>query len=339
MDNLSKTYYKPSSETAWTGRIDGHEAIHHRWHQSIKYLNLNHPLPFWNDNNRIDEQSFPSAIVLIGFACDEGVRRNFGRLGAKGGPSAIRAALSNLPTPIHELTLYDAGDICCDGKNLEAAQRHLGVAVQKIIKHGALPIVLGGGHEVTYGQYLGAKGAIGSGKGLGMVNFDAHFDNRTPGVNGPSSGTGFWQIAQDQHANSEKFNYLAVGIQRVGNTAALFQEAQQTSTLYILASDFHAAHEIEQLHQLTKFLIDIDHLYLTIDLDVFAAGYAPGVSAPSVLGIHPDPYFFRYLNCILQSGKLRTVDVAELNPTLDQDQRTAKLAAVLIDYMVHQLKP
>jgi len=36
---------------------------------------------------------------------------------------------------------------------------------------------------------------------------------------------------------------------------------------------------------------------------------------------------------------LRTVDVAELNPTLDQDQRTAKLAAVLIDYMVHQLKP
>lgn len=339
MDNLSKTYYKPSAETAWTGRIDGHETIHHRWHQSIKYLNLNHHLPFGKEVNRIDELTFPSAIVLIGFACDEGVRRNFGRIGAKGGPASIRAALSNLPTPTHDLSIYDAGDICCDGKNLEAAQRQLGVAVKKIIKHGALPIVLGGGHEVTYGQYLGTKGATASGKGIGVINFDAHFDNRTPGVNGPSSGTGFWQISQDQAANGEKFQYLAVGIQRVGNTAALFLEAQKTGTQYILASDFHSAHEIEQLHQLTKFLTEIEHLYLTIDLDVFAAAYAPGVSAPSVLGIQPDAYFFRYLNCILQSGKLRTVDVAELNPTLDQDQRTAKLGAVLIDYLVHQLKP
>lgn len=339
MDNLSKTYYKPSAETAWTGRIDGHETIHHRWHQSIKYLNLNHHLPFGKEVNRIDELTFPSAIVLIGFACDEGVRRNFGRIGAKGGPASIRAALSNLPTPTHDLSIYDAGDICCDGKNLEAAQRQLGVAVKKIIKHGALPIVLGGGHEVTYGQYLGTKGATASGKGIGVINFDAHFDNRTPGVNGPSSGTGFWQISQDQAANGEKFQYLAVGIQRVGNTAALFLEAQKTGTQYILANDFHSAHEIEQLHQLTKFLTEIEHLYLTIDLDVFAAAYAPGVSAPSVLGIQPDAYFFRYLNCILQSGKLRTVDVAELNPTLDQDQRTAKLGAVLIDYLVHQLKP
>ncbi len=70
-------------------------------------------------------------------------------------------------------------------------------------------IVLGGGHEVTFAHYSGIKKAFPNQK-IGIINLDAHFDNREPenGV-GASSGTGFWQIAQEGEIHS-----LHIGIQK-----------------------------------------------------------------------------------------------------------------------------
>ena len=76
-------------------------------------------------------------------------------------------------------------------------------------------------------------------------------------------------------------------------------------------------------------LKQLDHLYITIDLDVFGAAWAPGVSAVNATGLQPDAYFFRVLHYLFDSGKVRSMDIAEFNPRYDQDQRTAKLAATL----------
>jgi formiminoglutamase len=64
--------------SVWTGRVDtadGPNAL--RWHQMVK--------PLAADS--------PPGIVLIGFACDEGVRRNGGRVGAKDGPRVAPGAV------------------------------------------------------------------------------------------------------------------------------------------------------------------------------------------------------------------------------------------------------
>jgi formiminoglutamase len=68
--------------------------------------------------------------------------------------------------------------------------------VSIILQKNAKSIVLGGGHEVTFAHYSGIKKAFPNQK-IGIINIDAHFDNREPenGV-GASSGTGFWQIAR-----------------------------------------------------------------------------------------------------------------------------------------------
>lgn len=321
-------YYRPSSPNSWTGRVDGTEEEHLRWHQKVTCINLN--------SEQLRQSILP--IVLLGFACDEGVRRNQGRTGAADGPEALRKALSNIPIHDPTLSLWDAGDITCTDGQLETAQRELAQILGALLKAGAFPIVLGGGHEVTYGHYRGIRTYLDQQQPkkdptarIGIINFDAHLDNRQPGPTGPSSGTGFWQIEQEETTN---FHYLALGIQRSGNTKALFDRAQNSGTEYILAENF----QLESTKiRVQNFCQEVDHVYITIDLDVFASAHAPGVSAPSAWGLSPDAYFLSVLKTILRTGKTRSMDLAELNPSLDQDQRTAKLAAVLIDQILAEL--
>ena len=71
-----------------------------------------------------------------------------------------------------------------------------------------------------------------------------------------------------------------------------------------------------------------DDVYLTIDLDVLPAATAPGVSAPAALGV-PLSVVEAMVQRVRSSGKLRAADIAEYNPSLDQDKRTARAAARL----------
>src|SRR5438105_3820550 len=126
--------------SVWTGRDDtpteGPDAL--RWWQCVK--------PYREDTE--------PGIVLIGFACDEGVRRNGGRVGAKEGPRALRKALANMAWHGGKL-VYDYGDIACPNQDLESAQHRLAAAVARVVGSGHRPLVLGGGHETAWGTFQG----------------------------------------------------------------------------------------------------------------------------------------------------------------------------------------
>ena len=96
-----------------------------------------------------------SKVVIIGYACDEGVRRNNGRVGAKDGPDAIRKCMGKLPP-----RATDKGNITCKDGNLEKTQKELGEMVEKELKQGNFPLVIGGGHDIAYGHFLGINKAI-----------------------------------------------------------------------------------------------------------------------------------------------------------------------------------
>jgi arginase family enzyme len=76
--------------------------------------------------------------------------------------------------------------------------------------------------------------------------------------------------------------------------------------------------------------IDEAEIALSIDLDVFAAAFAPGVSAPNAMGIAPDAAFRRVLRGLIASERVRGVEIAELCPSLDIDDRTARLGAAIV---------
>ncbi|WP_160718095.1 formimidoylglutamase [Chitinophaga solisilvae] len=329
---ITKESYQPSQASSWTGRIDGTAADLLRWHQVIRVVNLlESDLPPLQPGQR--------GIVFLGFACDEGVRRNKGRTGAVAGPAALRKAVSNFPVHFNEHTLLlDAGDIVCQGNDLENAQLVLSEAVRSILLAGYLPLLLGGGHEITYGHASGIRKYAQQRKGtVGFVNFDAHFDIRIPGEEGPSSGTGFWQLAQDCKQAGEPFHYLALGIQKNGNTRQLFNIAGDEGATYVGADAFHLEDRDTLFAAIQHFLSQVDYIYLTTCLDVFAAAYAPGVSATAFNGITPGGVFLQCYRAILESGKVVGADIAELNPSLDVDNRTAKLGAAIIFEVVNNL--
>ncbi len=79
---------------------------------------------------------------------------------------------------------------------------------------------------------------------------------------------------------------------------------------------------------LTRRLIEADKVYLSIDLDVLPGAVAPGVSAPASRGVALE-IVEDLVDEVLASGKLMLADIAELNPALDRDDQTARIAARL----------
>lgn len=314
--NINKKFYRAPSLSLWTGRNDTQDGRLFQHMQCLDCQNIPDKLP-------------EHSVVFLGFACDEGVRRNLGRTGAVDGPEVLRKALCNIPLnpPCTNVMrfFWDAGDILCHDQDLETAQKILGQIVATLSQRGANVIVLGGGHEVAFGHFQG----LIQPSGLDVINFDAHFDLRPllPNQQG-SSGTGFRQMHKYCQEKNIPWRYACLGVQPFGNTRSLFDYATSINTYSCLAElmiqDPQAAHKA-----LSHWLESSNRIYLTLCLDVFAQADAPGVSAPQPLGLPPHVLlpFFRQ---VLQSGKVIGFDIAELSPIHDRDNQTARLAAYFI---------
>jgi formiminoglutamase len=301
---------RPAARADWSGRddaADGEQA--RRWHHVV------------HTGDRAG-----AALALVGFACDAGVARNKGRVGAAAGPAALRKALANVP--VHRLPrVDDLGDVTCAGDQLEQAQAEFGQLVAAAIAAGALPLGLGGGHEIAYGSYLGLAAAARPGHAIGIVNFDAHFDLR--GGDRASSGTPFRQILEHAAAAGRRARYLCIGVSRYANTAALFDRARALGVRWVEDEEVRADRFEALREELHALLAAVDQVYLSVCLDVFPAAAAPGVSAPAALGVDA-ALVERLVDVVVASGKVAVADVAELNPRHDIDSRTARLAARLV---------
>jgi len=321
-----ETRYQKPDMTIWKGRIDSdtnYDAF--RWHQWIEPLDLNGPLS--------PLPTFKVGIAILGFASDEGVKRNLGRTGASKGPISIRKELCNLPCSFTQaLRLFDAGNILCEDEDLESSQKALADAVARLTALNLFPIILGGGHEVAYGSY---QGLMKSGQTPGIVNFDAHFDIR-PYQGKGSSGTMFRQIYDDLQSKQLPFNYFAIGIQKRGNTVDLFKTADLMGASYLMAKDIGEGDLTGALKKLDAFLEKQNQLYITICTDVFSSAFAPGVSATQPLGLQPER-ILKFFKTIFRTGKVVLFDIAEVSPRFDSDNVTSNLAATFVFSAINSL--
>lgn len=310
------TNYRPTPSDAWTGRTTSiHESTAY-WYQLIKCVDFS-------------EDKFPeAAAALIGYACDEGVHRNQGRVGAVNGPSAIRTRLGKVANHIENKSVIDLGDAICEERDMEGCQKRYAEMLTAMINQQTLPIGLGGGHDIAFGSFMGVWNAVKDQdrNRVGIINFDAHFDLREPAGYG-TSGTPFKQILDGY---GEFVNYYAIGIQRAANTNGLFKVAE-ADNVHFLEIDECSDTKVGDLLQ--QAMLENDYLYITIDLDGFSSAYAPGVSAPSPMGFSPD-FALKWIRKLLDSNKVVACDLAELNPELDRDNSTANLAARLIESIV-----
>ena len=101
--------YKIAEKAFWQGRKSNPDIENQYWHQEIKLVDT-------------EKEDVTSDIAIIGYVCDEGVRRNRGRIGANQGPKAIRESLAKLPIHYDNKHIADVGDIVCVDDDMEACQ-------------------------------------------------------------------------------------------------------------------------------------------------------------------------------------------------------------------------
>ncbi len=318
----------------WTGRSDPEDgALAKRWHHAVRAVG--------------PDGETPSPMAgLVGFACDLGVERNKGRVGAAAGPDAIRKALANLAWHGGDGVIGDFGTVGLaegDGDPLERGQDDLGRRVDEALRRAGPVLVLGGGHETAAGSFNGLLRFLDGqpSRRVGIINLDAHFDLRTPGENGASSGTPFHQIHQAAQERGMDFRYLCLGVAETSNTQALFERCRDWGVGYRLDSQVRAASMEGVRRDIDEFLADCDVLYLSVDLDVLPHWQMPAVSAPAAYGVPIDVIedIVDHLAAKKAAGDIDwpLADVVEFNPAFDADGRAARVAARLCDKILRAI--
>ena len=319
-----ESLYQPPEKAHWSGRKSSNSLY---LHEKVLLTNLN--------QIKIPERG-KNGIGILGYACDEGVKRNHGRVGSAAGPDAIRSKFGKMPNHLpNHCALFDFGNLNCVNGDMEAVQTALAEGVKKIRTHGLFGLILGGGHDLAYGHYHGLKQSLSDDQVLGIINFDAHFDLRS-NKNGNNSGTPFYQIGTECNKMGEAFKYLCLGIREDANDRALFDTTSVLGVNYLEIERFQLLQLELVLQEIEYFINSVDALYVTIDLDGFSSAYAMGVSAPSPMGFSPQ-MVTECLKTIIHSKKMIGLDIAEMNPQYDIDQQTASLAASLLHFVIHRI--
>jgi len=293
-----------------------------------------------------------TSIRLIGVPMDLGASRR----GVDMGPSAVRYTelrerleamghqvedMGNVPVPFRE----DAA------KGAQRGARYLGAItdvcadvasrVREALAAGALPVVLGGDHALSAGSIAGASAFFAATGGhVGVVWVDAHGDLNTPATSRSGNVHGMPLAALLGHGDKAmtglagrtpavRVSDLAVvGLRDVDDAEKAHVRKWNLPTFTMRALDEHGVRKVmeEALSIATK---DTAGLWVSFDMDVIDPADAPGVGTAVPGGI---TYREAHLamEMIADTGKLVGIDVVEVNPVLDERNRTAEVARELI---------
>ncbi len=270
-------------------------------------------------------------VVIVGVPQDLGVRHNNGRPGAAEAPTAIRAALYRL-TPetwtrhsLEQLCIVDLGDLIVDGVDIQAMHALQERCVAALLEAGTCAIVLGGGHDIAYPN---AAALFQQGE-CGVLVFDAHPDVRPRRNNLPHSGSAFRQLLEERNFPAHRLAYIGLQpfvvarvhreyLQSRGVQSCTLEEVRKRGIDTVLPELFAAISDRGRLP-----------VYVSIDLDAVPSAFAPGVSAPATVGLLPEELLWA-ASFLGARPNVRLLDIAELNPRYDLDNRTARLAAWII---------
>jgi agmatinase len=236
--------------------------------------------------------------------------------GAAAAPAAIRAALAsphgnraaeNGVELGRDVALEDSGDLELDESGADPAR--ISDAVAGAAKAGAVPILLGGDHMVSFPAVRGLASVHGP---LDILHFDAHPDLYDDFEGDPlSHASPFARIMEGGHAR----RLVQVGIRTLNRHCAA--QARRFGV------------EMVEMRRFAPERVPIPEgpLYVSIDLDAFDPAFAPGVShhEPGGLSVR------EVLAVLERIGRpIVGADVVELNPSRDVGGVTAVLAAKLV---------
>jgi agmatinase len=273
-------------------------------------------------------------VVILGAPFDWGATH---RPGARFGPKAIREA-DYLPAdgrrphltagvdPLRDLDVVDAGDVPLDIGYVEVSLDRIISWVQAIATAGAVPIVLGGDHTVTYANATGVARAHGEGS-VALVHFDAHADtgeNHYGHLHG--HGTPMRRLIESGAVPGHRFVQIGLrGYWPPPQTVAWMRQQRMRS--WSMEECVRRGLDTVTDDAVAWSTRDgVSGVFVSVDIDVVDPGAAPGTGTPEPGGLHAR----ELLDTVRRLGRECHVigaDVVEVAPHYDQPgDITARLA-------------
>ena len=286
-------------------------------------------------------------VSLIGAPLDLGA----GRRGVDMGPSAIRYAElaehladvlgiatddhGNVETPVAEAInageanarfLRQILELCDDVADL----------VAEAARAGKLPLVLGGDHSVALGTLVGMASVHGPG---GVVWVDAHGDLNTPSTSPTGNVHGMVLAAALGLAGAafefDEWQLPAVEAGRIALVGVRSLDQGERDLLRSLDAKVFTMSEIDRtgiepcMREALEHASGGSFLHVSLDMDVVDPEHAPGVGTPVRGGLSYREAHLA-MEVVAEHGGMSSLDVVEVNPILDRENATGKLAVELV---------
>ncbi len=269
-------------------------------------------------------------VAIIGAPFDDAVSH---RSGARFGPRAIREAqytsgsINSLQLdvePFEVLTVVDAGDVNIVPSWIERAHALIFRKVREVAETGAIPIVLGGDHSITWPSATAVAEVRRPGS-IGIVHFDAHADTAADAF-GVLAGHGTPMRRLIESGAVKGRNFVQVGLRGYWPPVETFKWMQEHELRY------HFMREIEERgaeavvdDAIAEALDGPDYIYLSLDIDVIDPGLAPGTGTPEPGGMLTREVL-RAIRRIVGQVELAGMDIVEVSPPYDHAETTAMAA-------------
>jgi arginase len=286
------------------------------------------------------------SVAIVGAPLDLGQDRR----GVDMGPSAIRYAGLEAELERIGLRCVDRGNVVAPVAEstamgnerarflpqIKVACEAVAQLVESAVGEGAIPLVLGGDHSVALGTLVGLARARGP---RGVLWVDAHGDLNTP-ESSPSGNVHGMALAAAIGLARDAFAYdgwplPAVDPARVALVGVRSLDPGERETLSRLDARVFTMQEIDRIGIERAMRSSLEHVgaagpvHVSIDMDVVDPVHAPGVGTPVRGGLSYREAHFA-MELVAESGLAGSLEVVEVNPILDRENETAKLAVELV---------
>jgi arginase len=292
-------------------------------------------------------------VHIVGVPLDHGA----GRRGVGMGPAALRIA--GLHHALERLghALHDRGDLEIPAPETQSSGERrakflplitktcttLAREVGQVLDAGGLPLVLGGDHSIAIGTVSAAAAHLRRSHGeagkLGIIWFDAHGDINTPSTspsgnihgmpvscllgNGPDALS---QIGFDG-AKLQSERFCQVGVRDLDEVEKELLRASGVHVYTMTSIDKRGMRAV--MEEAIAHTADADMLHVSFDIDAVDPRVAPGTGTPKLGGLT-----FREAHLAMEmladTERVTSLEMVEVNPTLDDMNKTAELAVSLI---------
>ncbi|MCE7011315.1 agmatinase [Kibdelosporangium philippinense] len=271
-------------------------------------------------------------VVIVGAPFDGGTSH---RPGTRFGPQAIRTtdylgqngsrpSLALRTDGLRDLRVLDAGDVEMFSGDAERSLTTLRGEVAKVVRAGAIPVILGGDHSIAFPDAGGVADVLGHGR-VSMIHFDAHAD--TGDIEFGSlwgHGQPMRQLIESGALRGDRF--LQIGLRGYWpGPEVLKWMAEQRMRSYEM-SEIVARGLSECLTEAFGIATDsCDGVFLSVDIDVCDPGHAPGTGTPEPGGLSARELLDSVRRICLELPVVG-IDVVEVSPPYDHADITAALA-------------